>query len=170
MAETIQKNPYSPPATTLGKARQHDSDGSIGRLIAVIIIGGIIVFLVGAALWGGTSKEVRVAVYSLETLEKPVEQYIATHHKFPASVAAITETGEAPLFNANLVLNPDELYLEAVINEHVYEPTDDIVLGSLIIGKSVRLIFDPLSGTWTCSADYPNGIPQIFLPRRCKRE
>ncbi len=102
-------------------------------------------------------EKVSKAIQLLEELKKPAEQYLAVTGEFPPTITLLTNRTSGK-YTANLVSNPEHFYLEATMSK------EDTVLS----GKSVWIIYHPDSKTWDCSAAYPNGIPQQYLPSVCQ--
>jgi TM2 domain-containing membrane protein YozV/Tfp pilus assembly major pilin PilA len=102
--------------------------------------------------------KVSEAIMLLGQLKTPAEEYMASHHdEFPPTVTSLTQK-TAGKYVANIVSNPQEFYFEATMRED----------SEAVAGGSIRLIFNPKLRNWNCSADYPNGISQKYLPASCK--
>lgn len=94
--------------------------------------------------------KVAKAVALLINLREPAEGYMAANNgKFPPNVGTYT---------ASITSNPNEFYLEATISDE----------DNTLDGLTVRLIYDPDTESWRCSADHAYGIPQKYLPEVCK--
>ncbi|GEM_PF-1131361 len=102
-------------------------------------------------------EEVSEAIQWLEELKTPTEQYITAKGEFPPTIDAVTKN-TAGKYTANLVSNPKQFYLEATMNKE----------DSVMAGKVVRLNYYPNTKLWSCSAAYPKGIPQQYLPSVCQ--
>jgi hypothetical protein len=101
--------------------------------------------------------KVSEAIELLGGLKKSAEEYLAAKGKFPPAIDLLTKKTSGK-YVASLVSKPEEFYFEASMS------WDDRILA----GKTVRLTYSPKSKTWVCSAAYPNGIPQEYLPSECK--
>ncbi|OQW95789.1 MAG: hypothetical protein BWK79_01225, partial [Beggiatoa sp. IS2] len=102
-------------------------------------------------------EKVSEATQLLEGLKTPAERYMAVKSEFPFMIEEVT-TKTSGKYTASLMSNPNEFYFEATMNKE----------DSALVGKVVRLIFHRDSKTWGCSAAYPNGIPQKYLPSVCQ--
>ncbi len=141
------------------------NDTPYGSLTGVIGTSTLMAVMFCLAAWGMinahtdflTRGKVSEAIELLSGLKKPAEEYLAAKGEFPPAIGLLTKKTSGK-YVASLVSNPKEFYFEASMN------WEDRVL----VGKTVRLIYYPNKKTWSCSAAYPNGIPQKFLPSSCK--
>jgi TM2 domain-containing membrane protein YozV/type II secretory pathway pseudopilin PulG len=101
--------------------------------------------------------KVSEAIQLLGGLKTPAEEYMASKGEFPPTIDVLSDKTSGK-YTASLESNPEEFYFEATMSK------EDSILG----GKILRLIYHPDSKRWSCSAAYPNGIPQKFLPSICR--
>jgi TM2 domain-containing membrane protein YozV len=87
-------------------------------------------------------------------LKTEAETYLSNTGQFPSTMNLSINSG----IYTNIAANPEEFYLQATMNENA---------GS-IAGKIIRFSYDPSSKKWTCSADFPNGVADKYLPRNCR--
>jgi len=151
--------------------------GAIGAIILkeVVPLGLVLVFVIMiSTVYTDLLKYQKVsdAVRLLGGLKMLAEEYMADNGQFPPTIDVVTskmsDRYAASLISnlvsnpaslvSNLVSNPEEFYFEATLSKK------DGILG----GKVLRLIYHPDTGMWSCSALYPNGIPQKYLPSACK--
>ncbi|BAP57148.1 TM2 protein [Thioploca ingrica] len=89
-------------------------------------------------------------------LKTEAETYLSNTGKFPETKKLSIISGEY----TKITSNPEEFYLQAMMNEKA---------GS-IAGEIIRFSYDPASKTWKCSADFPNGVANKYLPKNCRTE
>ncbi len=102
-------------------------------------------------------EKVSEAIQLLGGLKTPAEEYIAAKGEFPPTIDVLMDITRGK-YVAYLVSNPNEFYFEATMSEE----------DSVLAGKRVRLTYHTDTNIWVCSAAYPNGIPQQYLPNACK--
>jgi hypothetical protein len=90
-------------------------------------------------------------------LKPEAETYFSNTGQFPSTAKLKSPTSGTYV---NITSNPEELYLQAMMNEKA---------GS-IAGEIIRFSYDPASKTWTCSADFPNGVADKYLPKDCRTD
>jgi hypothetical protein len=88
-------------------------------------------------------------------LKPEAETYFSNTGQFPSKVKLKSPTSSTYV---NITSNPEKLYLQAMMNEKA---------GS-IAGEIIRFSYDPSSKKWTCSADFPNGVANKYLPENCR--
>lgn len=90
-------------------------------------------------------------------LKTEAETYFSNTGQFPSTAEL-----KSPISGSyvNITSNPEKLYLQATMNEKA---------GS-IAGEMIRFSYDPASKTWTCSADFPNGVANKYLPKNCRTD
>ena len=99
--------------------------------------------------------KVAEAIVLLSILKTEVVTYFANTGQVPSITELKSLTSGTYV---NITFNPQELYLQAMMNEKA---------GSLA-GKIIRFSYEPSSKTWICSADFPNGVTQKYLPPNCR--
>jgi type IV pilus assembly protein PilA len=143
-----------------------NNDTPYGSLTGVIGTSTLMAVMFCLAAWGMINahtdflkrSKVSEAIELLGGLKTPAEKYLATKGEFPPAIDLLTKKTSGK-YIASLVSNPKEFYFEASMS------WDDRILA----GKTVRLIYQPDTKTWSCSAAYPNGIPEKYLPSTCKK-
>jgi len=132
--------------------------GAIGVITLKVVMPVLFVAVVMIPAYSDYLRRGKVAeaIAVLNAQKAPVENYLASHDSFPPLGRKLLLTESK--YTVNLVSNSEEFYFEATMSK------EDTVLGDQI----VRLIYHPDTKTWSCSAAYPNGIPQKYLPSECK--
>ncbi|MEN8220034.1 MAG: pilin [Pseudomonadota bacterium] len=134
-------------------------------IIPIFIIIPIIGILAAVAIPAYTDYLARAkaseALMLLSGIKGPAMEIIADRGEFPSTVelesSGIEMSGK---YTANIVSNPEGLYLQATIKNDT----------SAIAGKTVRLTYNPESMSWICSTGYPDGMDYKYLPSNCRNE
>jgi TM2 domain-containing membrane protein YozV/Tfp pilus assembly major pilin PilA len=102
--------------------------------------------------------KVKEAMVLLLSAKTEVNNYVQDTGKIPSTedLVGLKTSGK---YVASIELNPQEYYIQATMKEGQ----------GAIGGKTLRLTYVVDQNTWVCSADYPNGIDEKYLPRRCRR-
>jgi len=137
----------------------YTAHGSVATFIFMFII---FVFFIAAIIPDAyqmylQKAKVVEATVLFSALKIEAETYFSIIGQFPNTAKLKSPTSGTYV---NIISNPEKLYLQATMNEKA---------GS-IAGKIIRFSYDPASKTWTCSADFPNGVTNKYLPESCRTD
>jgi len=126
--------------------------------IIIIMIVGILAAVAIPAYTDYMKKaQVAEAMLLLSNLKTPAADYYAVQGTFPPSVDSIKGQTSGQ-YTANIISAPYDFYFEATMRDDLPQ----------IGGKTVRMIYNPNSSSWTCSPGYPDGLDNRYLPSSCR--
>jgi len=130
---------------------------AVSIIPAFIIIGILAAIAIPAYSDYMNKSKVAEAMMLFQGAKIEADYYVENTGKFP-STEDLVGLKTSGAYVASIELNSQEHYIQATMKEEE----------SAVGGKTIRWTYVTEQNTWICSAGYPNGVDEKYLPRSCR--